>query len=185
MSQFNRLPGKFCVVFKHFQDLKNLMLSILREKLTLASWARFYSKPYKAFRVAQCKQPWLNFDLNVLAQFHQRPYSHSTPQIPPGKSFAPGRAAFKTLSLCVSRQRCLNPPFLNHCFLFLLPPLFRIFQPSGQDQRNANGTSCSSLLVLTSMIYSLIFLWTPLSFSRSFAEFSLKLVYHTMVGGNL
>ena len=27
-------PGKFYVVCKHFQDLKNLMLNILKEKLT-------------------------------------------------------------------------------------------------------------------------------------------------------
>ena len=45
--------GEFHVVLKHFQNLKNLILNILKEK-SLTLWAFFSLKPYKTFRIAQC-----------------------------------------------------------------------------------------------------------------------------------
>ena len=41
---------EFHVAFKHFQYLKNLILNILKEK-SLALWALFSLKPYKAFTI--------------------------------------------------------------------------------------------------------------------------------------
>ena len=58
--------GEFHVVFKHFQNLENLILN--KQKLHISLWALFSLKPYKAFGIAQSKQPrlvkpCLNFDL--------------------------------------------------------------------------------------------------------------------------
>ena len=64
-------------------------------------------------------------------------------------------------------QRCLNPRFQNQCPLFLLSPLFRISQLSGQDQRNGKGKYYdyrTSPSVLTSSIHTFIFPWTPQGF---------------------
>ena len=92
--------GEFHVVFKHFQNFRNLILNILKKKwLHLALWPLFSLKPCKTFRIVQCKQPqlvkpWLNFDLHFRFQS-----SHTallevsfilTPsQSPPWKPFSP------------------------------------------------------------------------------------------------
>ena len=52
--------GEFCVVFKHFQNLENLILNILKKKLHISCLVGSFSlRPCKAFRIAQCKQPRL------------------------------------------------------------------------------------------------------------------------------
>ena len=61
----------FVLFFKHFQNLENHILNILKNFISLALWAFFSLKPNKAFRIAQCKQPrlvkpWLNFDINFI-----------------------------------------------------------------------------------------------------------------------
>ena len=51
---------EFHVFFKHFENLKNLILKILKEELHIP-WlvGSFFWKPWKAFRIAQYKQPRL------------------------------------------------------------------------------------------------------------------------------
>ena len=56
--------GEFRAVYKHFQNLENQILNILKEKLRL-------SYLVDSFRIAQCKQPrlvkpLLNFDKNFI-----------------------------------------------------------------------------------------------------------------------
>ena len=130
MSQFNRLPGEFCVVFKHFQDLKNLMLSILREKLTLALWDLFYSKPYKALRVAQCKQPWLNFDLNVLLHSFTRDHSLILPPRYPQVNHSPPPEQLLKLYPSASLDKGASiPHFQITAFFFCCPLFFEYLNP--------------------------------------------------------
>ena len=67
---------KSAVVFKHYEDLKDLIIWTFWKKnwLCLASWALFILKLYEAFQTALCKEPWLvrswlNFDLNFSFKF--------------------------------------------------------------------------------------------------------------------
>ena len=60
LQAFVILNVNVTVAFEHFEDLKNLIiLNILKEKLviwlSLASWALFILKLYKAFQTALCK----------------------------------------------------------------------------------------------------------------------------------
>ena len=60
LIQQTACTGEFHVVFKHFENLENLILNILKKNcMSLDLKVLFSWKPGKAFRVAQCTQPRL------------------------------------------------------------------------------------------------------------------------------
>ena len=79
---------------------------------------------------------------------------------------------------------CLYPLFQNQCPHFLLSSvLWKLSQPSGQDQQNGKQTYCRLPSQLISRILPVIFLWTPKGFisPESLLDFFPKPVYSTMV----
>ena len=65
---------EFHVVFKHFENLENLILNILKQKLRIPWFVSFFSwKRCKGFTTAQCKwprfvKPCLNSDLYFVSK---------------------------------------------------------------------------------------------------------------------